>query len=132
MGKTEKTSKPKRSQKTAQTVEAVPGLTRDPNTPETMNIDCPTCGSPLVVPENAAGRKAKCFHCAAKFRIPTQTEILDQTVSQMALEALDERLHEHEDELATSFPHNRLPQHCLLYTSPSPRDQRGARMPSSA
>ena len=22
--------------------------------------------------------------------------------------------------------------HCLLYTSPSPRDQRGARMPSSA
>ena len=27
---------------------------------------------------------------------------------------------------------NRLPQDCLLYTSPSPRDQRGSRMPSSA
>ena len=25
-----------------------------------------------------------------------------------------------------------LIQHCLLYTSPSPRDQRGSRMPSSA
>ena len=25
-----------------------------------------------------------------------------------------------------------LPQFCLLYTSPSPRDQRGSRMPSSA
>ena len=25
-----------------------------------------------------------------------------------------------------------LYQHCLLYTSPSPRDQRGSRMPSSA
>ena len=25
-----------------------------------------------------------------------------------------------------------LPNHCLLYTSPSPRDQRGSRMPSSA
>ena len=25
-----------------------------------------------------------------------------------------------------------LPQDCLLYTSPSPRDQRGSRMPSSA
>ena len=25
-----------------------------------------------------------------------------------------------------------LPQRCLLYTSPSPRDQRGSRMPSSA
>ena len=24
------------------------------------------------------------------------------------------------------------PRHCLLYTSPSPRDQRGSRMPSSA
>ena len=26
----------------------------------------------------------------------------------------------------------RRPQNCLLYTSPSPRDQRGSRMPSSA
>ena len=25
-----------------------------------------------------------------------------------------------------------VPQNCLLYTSPSPRDQRGSRMPSSA
>ena len=25
-----------------------------------------------------------------------------------------------------------LPEICLLYTSPSPRDQRGSRMPSSA
>ena len=25
-----------------------------------------------------------------------------------------------------------LARHCLLYTSPSPRDQRGSRMPSSA
>ena len=25
-----------------------------------------------------------------------------------------------------------LNKHCLLYTSPSPRDQRGSRMPSSA
>ena len=28
--------------------------------------------------------------------------------------------------------HKRRPQGCLLYTSPSPRDQRGSRMPSSA
>ena len=27
---------------------------------------------------------------------------------------------------------NDLPKACLLYTSPSPRDQRGSRMPSSA
>ena len=29
-------------------------------------------------------------------------------------------------------PGFKLPPNCLLYTSPSPRDQRGARMPSSA
>ena len=29
-------------------------------------------------------------------------------------------------------PSQRNPQGCLLYTSPSPRDQRGSRMPSSA
>ena len=29
-------------------------------------------------------------------------------------------------------PHRELPRGCLLYTSPSPRDQRGSRMPSSA
>ena len=28
--------------------------------------------------------------------------------------------------------HRREPHGCLLYTSPSPRDQRGSRMPSSA
>ena len=32
--------------------------------------------------------------------------------------------HQHTDE--------RAPKICLLYTSPSPRDQRGSRMPSSA
>ena len=34
--------------------------------------------------------------------------------------------HDHEDELFLVF------KGCLLYTSPSPRDQRGSRMPSSA
>ena len=28
--------------------------------------------------------------------------------------------------------YNRVNKFCLLYTSPSPRDQRGSRMPSSA
>ena len=31
-----------------------------------------------------------------------------------------------------AFPKNAVPGDCLLYTSPSPRDQRGTRMPSSA
>ena len=33
------------------------------------------------------------------------------------------------NELSDSYPHQTA---CLLYTSPSPRDQRGSRMPSSA
>ena len=32
----------------------------------------------------------------------------------------------------TDLPSNRCSYACLLYTSPSPRDQRGSRMPSSA
>ena len=37
-------------------------------------------------------------------------------------------------EIATKEPGNPIKQdeNCLLYTSPSPRDQRGSRMPSSA
>ena len=35
------------------------------------------------------------------------------------------------NELREFFPKNRV-EYCLLYTSPSPRDQRGSRMPSSA
>ena len=34
--------------------------------------------------------------------------------------------------LAVALLGNTIPTGCLLYTSPSPRDQRGARMPSSA
>ena len=34
--------------------------------------------------------------------------------------------------LATGAVHHHLTKICLLYTSPSPRDQRGSRMPSSA
>ena len=36
------------------------------------------------------------------------------------------------DDLLTQDPNTDLPIGCLLYTSPSPRDQRGSRMPSSA
>ena len=42
--------------------------------------------------------------------------------------SLRERLVEHEGQLQSE----KLAGDCLLYTSPSPRDQRGSRMPSSA
>ena len=34
--------------------------------------------------------------------------------------------------IAEAREHGDLSENCLLYTSPSPRDQRGTRMPSSA
>ena len=36
------------------------------------------------------------------------------------------------DIATTCFGQKVVPRGCLLYTSPSPRDQRGSRMPSSA
>ena len=43
----------------------------------------------------------------------------------------DRQRKDFEEHLETDFSFE-LPQICLLYTSPSPRDQRGSRMPSSA
>ena len=50
---------------------------------------------------------------------PTQTSLPDLNQTQkLDVEELNRRAE--------------LLMHCLLYTSPSPRDQRGSRMPSSA
>ena len=38
----------------------------------------------------------------------------------------------HVDVTGLDFRYTAIPENCLLYTSPSPRDQRGSRMPSSA
>ncbi|MEM6460097.1 MAG: hypothetical protein AAF710_11980 [Planctomycetota bacterium] len=64
-----------------------------------MTIDCPGCGSPLLVPESAAGRKARCKECNDRFVVPSVEEMLEQTVSAMVLEELEERTHEHEADL---------------------------------
>ncbi|MEM8494846.1 MAG: hypothetical protein AAF663_05615 [Planctomycetota bacterium] len=61
-----------------------------------MTIDCPRCGTPLLVPETAAGRKARCTSCEAKFVIPSAEEMLDMTVSHMVLEELTMRRGESE------------------------------------
>ena len=56
-----------------------------------MTIDCPKCGTPLLVPESAAGRRARCTSCQTKFIIPSAEEMLDMTVSHMVLEELTMR-----------------------------------------
>lgn len=61
-----------------------------------MTLDCPNCGRPLLVPETAVGRKARCTQCNTKFVIPSREELLEQTISHMVLEELDHRRHEDE------------------------------------
>ena len=59
------------------------------------------------------------------------TTLIDPTSVELKFLSHTEKL----DVLDTTFPHDRPQQlvwNCLLYTSPSPRDQRGSRMPSSA
>ena len=66
-----------------------------------------------------------------------QTEIIAEVegVSLKRADSLARSLNGIEDFLATPESvrlHKELVASCLLYTSPSPRDQRGSRMPSSA
>ena len=60
------------------------------------------------------------------------TELIGQLVSSGAIkeehrEAITEVVKKRENSMSTGIGFG-----CLLYTSPSPRDQRGSRMPSSA
>ncbi|MEM8739710.1 MAG: hypothetical protein AAGG38_14700 [Planctomycetota bacterium] len=73
-----------------------------------MTIDCPSCASPLLVPEAAAGRRARCTQCDTRFVIPSVEEMLEQTVSNMVLEELDQRWQEDEAELPDATPSSGL------------------------
>ena len=53
-------------------------------------------------------------------------------MSLLRIGKVDEALLAAEQGRAQTLSDNLLIQYCLLYTSPSPRDQRGSRMPSSA
>ncbi|BAM03270.1 hypothetical protein [Phycisphaera mikurensis] len=56
-----------------------------------MTIDCPACGQPLKVPGEAAGKRAKCNACEARFVVPSAEEMLESTVSSLAEEELQDR-----------------------------------------
>ena len=45
---------------------------------------------------------------------------------------MSDQLRELDVELTKGFEPSSMPEACLLYTSPSPRDKRQSRMPSSA
>ncbi len=54
-----------------------------------MTIDCPHCGTPLRVPESAAGRRGRCIECDQRFSIPSLHELLDATVSHFMVASID-------------------------------------------
>ena len=67
----------------------------------------------------------KAFHICVPGR-KSQEEVAD------VLQALDDKIEVNRKTAATLEEMARALYRCLLYTSPSPRDQRGSRMPSSA
>ena len=65
------------------------------------------------------------------------TDIRGEDYTKAAIRALSNALRQNSLTVADAFNVPREDMHvkiivCLLYTSPSPRDQRGSRMPSSA
>ncbi|MEM9420708.1 MAG: hypothetical protein AAGA25_16905 [Planctomycetota bacterium] len=66
------------------------------------------------MPETAVGRKARCTACGTRFVIPSREELLEQTITQMALEELDHRYHEEEaqyEEVQSSAGRPPRPEH---------------------
>ena len=56
-----------------------------------MTIDCPSCMRALSLPEDAAGRKARCNACSNRFVVPSVEELLESTVSRFALDEMERR-----------------------------------------
>ena len=56
----------------------------------TMTVDCPQCGVALLVPEEAAGRRARCKECEARFTIPSASDLLDQTIGNWLIASAEE------------------------------------------
>ena len=70
----------------------------------------------------------------APYPVGDDEPLIEQCMQQVAVDGLAQRdvTTLSGGELARTVFARVLAQTCLLYTSPSPRDQRGSRMPSSA
>ena len=96
------------------------------------NIACDICGSRMVKRSGSFGEFMGCSafsttNCRGRQRVPRDQEVINKSVMAFAEDGdeLDpEKLHTAQQLLKY--------YHCLLYTSPSPRDLSTSRMPSSA
>ena len=64
--------------------------------------------------------------------LPIDKEEFDEIVDALCSEHVDPRKREYRDKLHSKMKLLQQIMNCLLYTSPSPRDKRQSRMPSSA
>ena len=91
-------------------------------------------------PEKAARQAGRCLSCGnpyCEWKCPVHNYIpnwLKLIAEGNLLEAaeMSHRTNSLPEMCGRVCPQDRLCEGCLLYTSPSPRDQRGSRMPSSA
>ena len=74
-------------------------------------------------------------HCYARVLLPATYDVSEEKVlispAEERIEVMDARYEAVEEKVLVKEASTRV-ETCLLYTSPSPRDQRGSRMPSSA
>ena len=80
---------------------------------------------PLFIDEPAVQKVYLCVY------LPFERALLQKS-GDWTDEAVDEHTNSIAGLLSSNNPNLMLDRICLLYTSPSPRDQRGSRMPSSA
>ena len=100
-------------------------------------LSCVSCGGRLEVPERT--RYLNCNHCdqslAVKYsETATFTEAMEQ-LTEVAEDVAALKINQEIYELDRSWESeqdNFKVSTCLLYTSPSPRDPKTSRMPSSA
>lgn len=56
-----------------------------------ITLHCPQCQTSLLIPRNAAGRRARCGNCENRFILPSAQEMLDFEIAEMATQELGQR-----------------------------------------
>jgi predicted Zn finger-like uncharacterized protein len=79
-----------------------------------MMIHCPMCQARLTVPEKAAGHSVRCPQCKKPFKVPSDNEIVEETITcWLEMEAEQEKVLEEKkaQELLSLSPLDELPEY---------------------
>ncbi len=70
-----------------------------------VNVHCPSCDAQIFVPQEAAGRRARCPKCRHVFTVPSPKDLMEDTFSAWIEEDVEhfiEDRHHHNEELLES------------------------------